>query len=91
MIMIFLVRKQQDGSVKIVFSQLKKKINQDSQAWFFTVITETSSLKQDEDQESRFKTRSMKTAGTSASEIQHLMFPFSKRPDDTLWESCVLN
>lgn len=30
-----------------------------------------------------FKTRSMKTAGTAASEIQRLMFPFSKGPDDT--------
>lgn len=34
------------------------------------------------------KTRSVKTAGTAASEIQHLMFPFSNGPDDALQELC---
>lgn len=62
-IIMFLVRKEQDVGLKIFPVE---KWNQDSQTWIVTIPTETSSLKQDKDQKSMLRSRSVKTAGTAA-------------------------
>lgn len=85
---VFLLRKQQDVGVKAVLSQVKD--NQDSQIWIFTIVTETSRLQWDEKKKTVLKSRSVKTAGTAASEMQCLIFSFSKCPSYVFGERCAL-
>lgn len=85
---VFLVREQQDVGLKAVFSQLKD--NQDSQIWIFTIVTETSRLQWDEKQKTVLKSRSVKTAGTASSEMQCLIFSFSKCPSYIFGAMCAL-